>query len=288
MILLRLVLLLACSLSLSYGATWANDPPFTQEEFIQTDALYKGLKFKDTPPTPYVRNPNVSEELWNTLAPYFLPERFPEKAALDYIFSLRRVLSSHKSMQKSGFIVLTNPNDKIVVARHPYLKGYLIKAYTDQMELPDWYWWKKRIDGIHVIREHITLYGYEGIMKAPRKWIYPVPPIPMPKAGAPYPKNFILVVEEMDILDAKKNKKAYRSRMTPEILDAFYTMLTSLKLIDSVYADNTPFCKDGRLAFVDSEHSLCTNRPVPLIVVKDYLSPTMQAYWEYLMHHGVN
>lgn len=283
---LKLIFLFAC-LSLSHGQTYANDQQLYQEERVQIDALQKRFGFEKAPPTPYIRNPDVSEELWNALTPYFLPEHFPEKAALDYIFSQRRVLSSYKSMCKSGFLHLIPPNDKIIVAKHPYLKGYLIKAYTDKMELCDWYWWKKRIDGIHVIQEHIILYGYEGIMKAPRKWIYPLPPEPRHMEDAPYPKYFILVVEEMDILNPKKNRKAYRNQMTPEILNAFYTMLINLKLIDSVYADNTPFCKDGRLAFVDSEHSLCTNRPVPITVVAQYLSPAMHAYWEHLVVHGV-
>lgn len=236
--------------------------------------------------TEYVRNPYVSEELWNALSPYFLPENSPEKAALDSIFTKRRVLSSIKSMYKSGFNLITNHNDKIIVARHPYLKGYLIKAYTDDMPYPDWYWWKKRIDGINAIQTKIVESGYQGIMKTPRKWIYPLPAEPSPKVPTPDRKNFILVVEEMDILDYKKNKKAYKNQMTPQILDAFYIVLSDLRLIDSVYSDNTPFCKDGRLAFVDSEHSLDTTRPVPLSNVAQYLSPEMYSYWEQLIIRG--
>lgn len=246
----------------------------------------KRLSFKETPSTPYVKNPYVSEELWNTLFPYFLPEYSSEKAALDYIFCKRRVLSSIQSMCKSGFIILTPPDDKIVVAKHPYLKGYLVKAYTDKMDFPDWYMWKKRIDGIRVIKEKIEQHGFQGMMKTPKKWIYPLPAEPSPKKGAPYRKNFILVVEEIDILDYKHNRKAYYKKMTPEILDAFYMMLTELLLIDSVYADNTPFCKDGRLAFIDTEHSMDTTMPVPISVVAQHLSPAMHAYWEQLIVNG--
>lgn len=248
--------------------------------------MQKKVSNETTISTQYVQNPYVSEVLWNTLSPYFLPEHFPEKAALDRIFSQRRVLSSIKSMYKSGFNLLTKPDDKIVVARHPHLKGYLIKAYTDEMNFPDWYWWKKRIDGMRAIQNAIIENGFQGIMKAPKKWIYPLPPEPQANEKAPYPKYFILVVEEMDILNFKKNRKAYKKQMTPEILDAYYTMLTSLLLIDSVYADNTIFCRDGRLAFVDSEHSLDTTMPVPITLVAQYLSPEMHAYWEQLIVNG--
>lgn len=236
--------------------------------------------------TRYVQNPYVSEELWNTLFPYFLPEHFPEKTALDRIFSKRGVLNSFKSMTKAGFIIITNSKDKIVVAKHPYLKGYLIKAYTEDKEILDWYWWKKRIDGIQVIQEKITQYGFQGIMKTPKKWIYPLPPEPFPKGNQAHRKNFILIVQDMDILDNKKNLKAYQTKMTPQILDAFYILLTELLLIDSIYADNTPFCKDGKMAFIDSEHILDTTQPLHLTKVASYLSPEMYKYWEQLIVNG--
>lgn len=239
-----------------------------------------------TPSTHYVKNPYVSEEVWNMLSPYFLPDHFPEKAALDRIFSKRRVLSSTKSMAKSGFILITNPKDKIIVAKHPHLKGYLIKAYTDKMDAPDWYWWKKRIDGICAIQEKITQCGYQAIMKTPKKWIYPLPIEPSPKEETPHRKNFILVVEQMDIFNQKRNLHAYKTKMTTQILDALYIILMDLSLIDSVYADNTPFCKDGKLAFIDSEHSKDTTQPVPITTVANYLSPSMYAYWEQLFVNG--
>jgi len=234
----------------------------------------------------YAQNPYVSEELWNSLSPYFIPAESEEKAILDSIFSQRRVLSSIKSMVKSGFILLTHPKDKIIVAKHPYLKGYLIKAYTDNMNFPDFYWWKKRIDGVRVIEQKIIEYGYQKIMKVPKKWIYPLPAEPSPLKGAKYRKNFILIVQDMEILDKKHNFKAYKTKMTPHILDAFYIMLTNLMLIDSIYADNTPFCKDGKLAFIDTEHSLDTTRPVAITTVAKYLSPKMYSYWEQLIVNG--
>lgn len=248
--------------------------------------IQKHVYSHETPPTEYERNPFVSEETWNTLSPYFIPEHFPEKAVLDKIFSQRRVLSSHKSMIKSGFILLTHKSDKIIVAKHPYLKGFLIKAYSDEMEAPDWYWWKKRIDGVRIIEEKIVQCGYQNIMKTPKKWIYPLPAYPSPKYGAPYRKNFILVVEDMNILRKKHNLKAYKKKMTPQILDALYIMLMDLKLLDSIYADNTPFCKDGKLAFIDTEHSLDITRPVPITSIAQYLSPEMYSYWEQLYING--
>jgi hypothetical protein len=248
--------------------------------------IQKRVRFDEIPSTQYVRNPYVSEEIWNAVSPYFFPEHLPEKAALDHIFSQRRVLTSIKSMYKSGFNVITDSKHKIVVATHPYLKGYIIKAYTDQSDVPEWFWLTKRITGALAIQDKIIQEGYEGIMKVPKKWLYPLPAEPAPVKGSPYRKNFILIVEEMDILDMKRNRKAYKKKMTTQILDAFYVMLTDLQLIDSVYADNTSFCKDGKLAFIDTEHSLTESIPVPLPTVAQYLSPEMIAYWQHLYFNG--
>lgn len=236
--------------------------------------------------TAYERNPYVSEEIWNSLSPYFLPEDSWERAALDNIFSHRRVLSSVKSMYKSGFNLINRNKHKIIVGRHPELKGYIIKAFVDESTAPDWACLAKRIEGVNAIRELIVKNGYEGIMKAPRKWIYPLPPEPSPLKDYPNRKNFILIAEEMDLLNYKSNLKAYKKKMTTQLLDAFYVMLTELKLIDSVYADNTSFCEDGRLAFVDTEHSLNELIPVPLPTVAQYLSPEMISHWQYLYFNG--
>jgi len=241
----------------------------------------------DLPSTAkYVQNPYVSEEIWSSISPYFLPENFPQKEALDKIFSKRRVLSSASSMKKADFVLLTNPKKNIVVARHPKLKGYLVKAYLDDDKAQEWVWLRRRVEGARVIQESIENHGYQGIMKTPKKWIYPLPPDPKPKSGHSG-KNFVLIVEEIDILNDHKNRKAYRTRMTPPLLDALYTILMENRLIDSIYAKNVPFCKDGRLAFVDTEHFNDTTREVPISRVAQYLSKEMHAYWEQLIQQGV-
>jgi hypothetical protein len=75
--------------------------------------------------------------------------------------------------------------------------------------------------------------------------------------------------------------------VTKEMLLAFYHLLTEFHLIDSVYADNTVFCKDGKLAFLDTEHAMVEAVPVPITSVGQYLNPEMLAFWEQLIvNHG--
>jgi hypothetical protein len=232
----------------------------------------------------YARNPYVDPGLWDELTPYFFPADFPEKELFDKIFAKRRVLKSVKEMHKAEFLVITDPKDKIIVARHHKIPDFLIKVYLDTSPTHEWYWWKKRIDGANTIREAIERHGYGSIMKVPRKWMYPLPAEPSPKdKEGIYRKDFVLVVEDMHILSWKKNRKAYKKRITKEHLKALYTLINECGLLDSVYADNIPFCKDGKIAFLDTEHSL-NEPPFPMTHVGQYLNDEMVGYWEQLLN----
>lgn len=231
----------------------------------------------------YIKNPYVSEEIWNELQPYFLPENHPAKTVLDRIFK-HRILESRTAMRKAGFGILRHPQNEMIIAKHPRLKGYLIKAYLDNKEIKEYYWWKRRIDGVRQVQNCIDRHRYNSIMKTPKKWVYPLPPEPSPKSENVSRKNFILIVEDMHILTRKKNRSAYKKKMTPALLHALYIVLTENLLIDSIYASNIPFCHDGKIAFLDTEHFNNDKRPFELWKIAQYLSPDMHAYWDQLIH----
>src|SRR5205085_2684107 len=67
-------------------------------------------------------------------------------------------------------------------------------------------------------------------------------------------KRYILVVEDMHLLSSSENADAYVLDMNKAKLNALYIMLTENLLIDSIFIDNIPFCKDGKIAFIDTEH----------------------------------
>lgn len=272
-----LTALFSCSSILAYEAVDATLPK------VCCDAAYLE-NVKSNPHYKYVQSPYVSEELWNELKPYFLPENHPKKKVLDAIFSKKRLLLSRKFMKHAGFDVLKHPQRDIVVAKHPELKGYLVKAYLDNKKIDEWKWWKKRIDGVRQVQECIDRYNFNAIMKTPKKWIYPLPSEPSPPD---FPgikrKNFILVVEDMNILSRKENLQAYRNNMTTPLLDALFIVLTENLLVDSIYAPNIPFCRDGKIAFLDTEHFNNTTRPMKLMKMMRYLNPEMRSYWKKLV-----
>lgn len=242
-----------------------------------------GLKASE----PYVRPADFSEETWNELFPYFLPEDSPLKKELDHIFKKRRVLRSKDAMRKSGFLPIVR-GEKIVVARHYRLRGYLVKAYLDRpadhelAKTSEEQSWKRRCDGAKIIQDSINRHGYHHLMKVPKKWIYPLPDKHGIKEGY-VGSRFILLVEDMEPLSSLKNKKAYRERVTPEFLDAFFTITRENRLYDSFHLSNVPFCKDGRIAFLDTEVVNYYLFPLPYYVFKRPLSDEMEAYWDLLI-----
>ena len=115
-------------------------------------------------------------------------------------------------MKKAGF---THPCPRkftrLIVTRHPWLEGYIIKLYLDaqryykkQSELEHWC---SRIEGANLIRDYIRENSLEHIFNVPQKWIYPLPKFPVPPKELKR-KNYILICEDMGILDNEQNQKA--------------------------------------------------------------------------------
>ncbi|MCE2983922.1 MAG: hypothetical protein LW832_10215 [Parachlamydia sp.] len=230
----------------------------------------------------YNYNPHVPCWDWFNLEPYFLPPDHPLKPKLDRLFS-KRVTLSKETMEKAGFkkIHLRQPTN-IVIGRHADLKGYLVKAYLDtQPPLIDWVNWVNRIKGAQTIQEMIDKYQMKDFL-VPKKWIYPLPEHPSPPNQSGYHrKNFILVVEDMHILQDEDNRKAFQNKMTPARLKRLFILFTEGGLIDSIYPDNIPFTKKGKIAFIDTEHFHCW--PVNVLRFKQFLSPAMQEAWQNLI-----
>lgn len=276
------------SLTASVQASTLQDPyNAALEEETQHLALWD--ETDDIQAKGYDKPPTASDESWEAVQPYLLPYGHPIKKTLDQIFSSSRPLLSSKNMKKAGFYNYT-PSDKgIIVSGHPRLNGYLIKAYLDTCYLPDWKLWIQRIVGANQIRQSILDFGYSSIMKAPKKWIYVLPKSqPPPQGEGFYPKHYVLVVQDMGILSEVANQQNWRHQATPAFLDAFYNFVTTNGLIDSYYIDNSPFCFDRKIAFLDTEHYNVDilHFPGRQSVLTRYLSPAMSAYWELLIQNG--
>jgi hypothetical protein len=234
----------------------------------------------------YPRNPHIDDATWNDLQPYFLPETMPIKPKLDKIFS-KRATQSRKSLESADFklpATIRKPNHPLVI-KHPKLKGYLLKLFTDDNGFVDAHVdWKRRIIGAHYVREAIERLGYKKLFKVPHKWIYPIPHEP-PVIPGSYRQNFLLVVEDMHIFKSGDNKGWWKSiAMNKELVDAIFTIFQDVGLSDSVYPDNLPFSHDRRMAFVDTQHY--HKWPIHFEKLLPYFSFQMQAYWSKVIQYG--
>lgn len=250
---------------------------------IEADSKY----FPDTPNTTEI-NPSiyVSDEVWMEVRDFLMPKNHPIKKQLDQIFSRSRALCDKESMKLAGFYpAKPQHHTKIIVTTHPELTGYVIKAYLDDQEYhsnkPEHYFWIKRSKGARLIREFITTQKYENYFKVPKKWIYLLPDEPSPPSNY-LRKMFILVEEDMELVDKKTNKKLWGSEcVTEELLTALFTITTELGLFDCTKPDNCPFSIDGKVAFIDTQSY--HKRHVKYHKLTPYLSPPMQIYWQELI-----
>lgn len=217
------------------------------------------------------------------VSPYLLPDDHPVRPKLDRIFSASRVLLNIETMKKAGFInPVPRKYTKLIVTKHPDIKGYIIKAYLDAQryykDKPEYYFWIKRASGAEAIREWIEEHYLNHVFKVPKKWIYALPAQPCPPNGY-YPKNFILVEEDMNL--DKKNEEKWKSNLVAEeLLIQVYSILSDLGLSDCAKPDNIPFCKDGRIAFIDTQSH--HQWPVRYEKLTRYLSADMKKFWKRL------
>lgn len=234
----------------------------------------------------YERPSNVDEAIWEKLSPYFLPDDHPIKQPLDALFKHSRISSTLKSLKKAGFRVYRGRKwDNVYVALHKKLKGYILKIFTDdQMGINEWDIFLRRTIGSRIIRDAIKSHNYTDIFSVPKKWIYPLPE--KPAANPLYQrKNFILIAEDMHVLSDRGNQERWIGPfMTPEKLAAIFVMIRDVGLVDSVFPDNIPFCRNGKLSFIDTEHY--HTWPIPYHRLLHYLSPQMQNYWLLLIQNN--
>lgn len=231
------------------------------------------------------RPDGVSNEVWGHVQPYLIPDNHPMKEKLDRIFSKSRASHSTATLEMAGFSdIKKGPWSHATICKHYKLKGYLVKLFRDEQKgLSDWKQWVKRASGSKCVRDSIARHHWGRIMKAPRKWIYPLPNNPPAQPGVEK-KNFILIAEDMKIISSSDNRALWKSReITQQLLDAIFTLITEEGLSDTVQAFNMPFSKDGRIALIDLEHH--HEWPVPYGVLTRYLNSSNADYWEQLIKH---
>jgi hypothetical protein len=152
---------------------------------------------------------------------------------------------------EAGFKILRESDNKICVASHKAADGYLFKKYVssgkrdaldDQLQN-----YETRIEGARRLRAFIAERRLQYVV-APRKWLRELPP----NFGSRKQPAHILVVDRLDLLAADEAEEQY-GRINEAVLRDLCVTLHAFRGLDST-AKNVPFTRDGKVAFIDTEH----------------------------------
>lgn len=231
---------------------------------------------------------SITQESWDKLYPYLLPEDSEIMGTLNDIFGKSRVTLNPETMVKAGFSTgKAQEWSRIVVTKHPALPGYIFKIYLDNQDAkPDpraQFFFEKRARGSVAIQNYIDKNNLSHLFKVPKKWIYLLPETALPKKKYSF-KNFVLVEEDMQILSKDENKLAWKSsQVTEDTLVSLFHLLKDVGLLDCSKIDNIPFSIDGKIAFIDTETSGMSW--IPYNRLKKSLSSKMKRFWVDLTKH---
>lgn len=232
--------------------------------------------------------PDVPNDVWNEVRPYLLPDGHPAWPKLNKIFCKTRATQTPEHFKKAGFRRWRPGRwSRVAASSNPECAEYFIKAYCDNETgvIYDWKKWIHRIRGAETIRECIKRNNIGRSFKVPHKWIYPLPKEPSPPNTRYYVrKNFVLVCENMRIQEHSTNERMYKHDITKELMNGLYTILQECGLNDSVYVFNMPFCKDGKIAIIDTEYH--HKWPVPFQKLTSYFPSSLRSYWQRLTFNG--
>lgn len=235
--------------------------------------------------TPQSRNSLYSyqEKLVQDPTPYLLPVNHPLKPILDSIFPKRDVIKNEKTFADAGFITIrAQRTSGIRLARHPKLKGYVVKLYLDSQEhhrsaYEQQDWLIQRCRGAARLRELIAKGKFEHFV-VPDKWLYKLPA----KAGDNGDPTFIVVATYMHLVEKKETSAAWKTKPTRKDLRQLLALMKNGGASGALVL-NTPYTQEGKFAFIDTEYPDRFFQKEKLQKVTRYLSPENQRYWNSLI-----
>jgi len=170
--------------------------------------------------------------------------------AVPQLFRDPRMFDSAKSWKAAGFAIVRASKHRMLVAKHASVNGYLFKKYPNSVPLNEQIAkYTQRVEGAQKLREFVTAKGLQRI-SVPQKQLCSLPPQFSPLGGV---ASYILVVEEMPILNEKASKKAHE-HIDETTLRELCTVFFAFERLDFT-AQNAPFTKTGTIAFIDTAHA---------------------------------
>lgn len=215
-----------------------------------------------------------SENLLQEIQSYLFPKGHPLAAALEELFSTPLLTSGIQDLESKGFLRVSvgQFSGRFLPMIHPDFPGFFFKIPSDtssggSMTLK----WLDRIRGAAYIRKILENTSCK-YLKVPRKWLFSLP-------GDS--RTYILVAEKMDLLSRSDNLLHYRFHMKEEVLEELANLIAHG--LNNIRPDNLFFCKDGTLAFVDTEGYLRGGFQSRFHRIDPYLNREMYGKWQQLV-----
>jgi signal recognition particle subunit SEC65 len=259
-------------------------PRSRNEQLMQAAEQLEHLREHSLAYPNFDRNPLIDDSMKKLMAPYLIPLNHPAKVILDRIFSRIRVTESLDSMIVAGFeILFIQQSSYIIVAKHPALPGYLFKIYLDSevrrsAGRTGWQCLTDRCIGVERIKKLIKKKKIKYFV-TPEKWLYPLPVLP---TAGPIHQPVVLLVTNMNLVSDEKTQAAWKTVPTQALLKELYYILSNGSG-SWFLTGNVPYTKSGKFTFIDTEYP---KREIRMHKVKDFIDPSMHAYWDKLVKKG--
>lgn len=203
----------------------------------------------------------------------------------DLICNTPNLFDSFESLKQHGFEIVNEAASinswSIMVARHPQLKGFLIKKYRDSIprdvQLRNYL---LRIKNACILSDFINMQKMTHLI-VPKKWLYVF------STTGSDSEDYLLIVEELPICSGGwwggETLQRYAVMDEPTMREICF-VLYNLQGCDA-WPQNLPFTRNGQIAFIDTEHlgqsfGDFTLRLLQFINPK--IVPNAQEYWSEL------
>jgi len=194
------------------------------------------------------QNEVVAKYYEDSLDRYLMTEEHPAYKALRKLFSDIEIFDSPTILREAGFEVNRRVHKNMMVFTHPKVKNYIFKRFTNDVDLDKQLeLYLKRLKGAEVIRKVIKKNGFQNVI-VPKKWLFQLP----------YDEGeYLVVAERFDLCSGddhptSENVLAYKN-IDHTTLEEYCTLMSLIGGCDA-WPRNQPFTKDGKIAFIDTEH----------------------------------
>jgi leucyl-tRNA synthetase len=227
----------------------------------------------------------IQEKLIHDATPYVLPNNHPLKPIMDSLFSSRDVIKEEEQLAKAGFITLkAQKTSGIRIVKHAKLKGHIIKLYLDSQEhhrlaYSQQDWLIQRCRGAALIKEIIKNNRLQDFT-VPNKWLYKLPQ----QAIEITEPTYVILETYMPLVRKNETILAWKEKATKRTLKELF-MIMRLGGASGSLVINTPYTKEGKFTFIDTEYPDRIFQKEKLSKVSQFFSPENQLYWSSLINN---